>query len=148
MRTQNTSLTHVFDKNVKYGTTYQFTVQTDDPNAQKSPKYTVKTLPIPVPAGLTTFLNVNASTHEIAWNIPNKLPSYLQKKVNAQKIQYRYEFRHTFTLFENYSKCIIWILAFSTNFCPIKTDMSGNTIWPQASVFQKLAKSTIFGIFN
>ena len=107
MRTQNTSLTHVFDKNVKYGTAYQFTVQTDDPNAQKSPKYTVKTLPIPVPAGLTTFLNVNASTHEIAWNIPNKLPSYLQKKVNAQKIQYRYEFRHTFTLFENYSKCRI-----------------------------------------
>ena len=25
-----------------------------------------------------------------------------------------------------------WILAFSTNFCPIKTDLSGNTVWPQA----------------
>ena len=24
------------------------------------------------------------------------------------------------------------ILAFSTNFCPIKTDLSGNTVWPQA----------------
>ena len=33
------------------------------------------------------------------------------------------------TLFENYSKCCIWILAFSTNFCPIKSDLSGNTIW-------------------
>ena len=32
------------------------------------------------------------------------------------------------------------ILVFSTNFCPIKTDLSGNTIWPQASDFQKLAK--------
>ena len=31
------------------------------------------------------------------------------------------------------------ILAFSTNFCPIKSDLSGNTDWPQASDFQKLA---------
>ena len=42
------------------------------------------------------------------------------------------------TLFENFSKCRIWILAFSTNFCPIKSDLSGNTVWPQASDFQKL----------
>ena len=40
------------------------------------------------------------------------------------------------------------ILAFSTNFCPIKTDLSGNTVWPQTSDFQKLAKMTIFGIFD
>ena len=40
------------------------------------------------------------------------------------------------------------ILAFSTNFwCPIKADLSGNTVWPQASGFQKIAKLTIFGIF-
>ena len=32
-----------------------------------------------------------------------------------------------------------WILTFSTDFSPIKTDLSGNTIWPQASGFQKLA---------
>ena len=36
-------------------------------------------------------------------------------------------------------------LAFSTDFCPIITDLSGNTVWQQASVFQKLA---IFGIFS
>ena len=30
------------------------------------------------------------------------------------------------------------------NFCPIKTDMSGNTVWPQASGFQKLAKMDHF----
>ena len=41
-----------------------------------------------------------------------------------------------------------WILAFSTNFCPFKTDLSGNTVWPQALGFQKLAKLSIFGIFN
>ena len=44
------------------------------------------------------------------------------------------------------------ILAFSTNFCPIKTDLSGNTVWPQASGFQKLAKMrnflTIFFFFS
>ena len=42
----------------------------------------------------------------------------------------------------------ISILAFSTNFCPIKTDLSGNTVWPQASDFQKLAKLAIFGILK
>ena len=40
-----------------------------------------------------------------------------------------------------------WILAFSTNFCPIKTDLSGNTVWLQASGFQKLAKMNLFWHF-
>ena len=61
---------------------------------------------------------------------------------------FSYTYVECFTLFENYSKCRIWILAFSINFCPIKTDMSANTVWPQASGFQKLAKWTICGIFN
>ena len=52
------------------------------------------------------------------------------------------------TLFENYSKCRIWILAFSINFCPIKTDLSGNTVWRQASGFQKLAKMDDFWHFQ
>ena len=38
--------------------------------------------------------------------------------------------------------------AFSTNFCPVETDLAGNTVWPQALCFQKLAKMTIFGIFT
>ena len=41
----------------------------------------------------------------------------------------------------------IWILAFSTNLCPIETDMSGNTVWPQSSSFQKLAKIVHFWHF-
>ena len=49
------------------------------------------------------------------------------------------------TLFENYSKCLI--LAFSTNFCPNKIDLSGNTVWPQASGFQKIAKMDHFWHF-
>ena len=32
------------------------------------------------------------------------------------------------------------ILAFSINFCPIKSDLSDNTVWPQALWFQKFAK--------
>ena len=39
------------------------------------------------------------------------------------------------------------ILAFSANFCPIKNDLSGNTVWQQASGFQKVANLAIFGIF-
>ena len=42
----------------------------------------------------------------------------------------------------------VLILAFSTNFCFIKNDLSGSAVWPQASAFEKLAKLTIFGIFN
>ena len=40
------------------------------------------------------------------------------------------------------------ILAFSTIFCPIKTDLSGNTVGPQASVFQTLAKLDHFWHFQ
>ena len=39
------------------------------------------------------------------------------------------------------------ILAFSTDFWPIKTDLSGNSVCPQASVFQKLAKLDPFWHF-
>mgnify|MGYP006975717369 CR=1 FL=1 len=35
-----------------------------------------------------------------------------------------------------------------TNFSPIKIDLSGNTVWLQTSDFQKLAKLTIFDLFN
>ena len=40
------------------------------------------------------------------------------------------------------------ILAFSINFFSIKTDLSGNTIWPKASGFQNSPKLTVFGNFN
>ena len=35
-----------------------------------------------------------------------------------------------------------------TIFSPIKSDLSGNTVRPKKSGFQKVAKLTIFGIFN
>ena len=55
------------------------------------------------------------------------------------------------TLFENYSKCRIWIFQFwhfPPIFGPIKTEQSGNTVWPQALGFQKLAKIAHFGHFK
>ena len=70
-----------------------------------------------------------------------KLTLLRQRKISAVlKVRYN-------TLFENYSKRRIWILAFSANFCPIKTDLSGNTNWPQALGFQKLAKMDHFWHF-
>ena len=38
-------------------------------------------------------------------------------------------------------------LEFSTNFCSIKSDLSGNTVWPQASGFEKLVKMNHFWHF-
>ena len=40
-----------------------------------------------------------------------------------------------------------WILTFSTNFCPIRTDLSGNTVWPQASGFLKTRQIGQFSAF-
>ena len=40
----------------------------------------------------------------------------------------------------NMSHLNFWICAFPTNFCHIESDLSGNTVWPQASGFQKLVK--------
>ena len=44
------------------------------------------------------------------------------------------------TIFENplkMSQLNFSILAFSTNLCPIKIDLSGNTVCPQATIFPK-----------
>ena len=44
-----------------------------------------------------------------------------------------------FTLFKNHPKCLTWIFQFwhfPPIFCPIKIDLSGNTVWPQSSGFQ------------
>ena len=51
------------------------------------------------------------------------------------------------TLFRNCPKCLIWfssILAFPPIFRPFKTDLSGNTVWLQASSFRKLSKMDHF----
>ena len=56
-----------------------------------------------------------------------------------------YWWKADFTVFKNHSKCRIWIFVFSTKqYGPIKIDISGNTVWLQASGFQKLVKMDYF----
>ena len=56
-------------------------------------------------------------------------------------------FRHSVWKLLKMSHLNFLILAFATNFCPIKTDLSGNTVWPQASGFQKFTKRDHFWHF-
>ena len=39
-------------------------------------------------------------------------------------------------------------LGISINFCPIEIGLSGSTVWPQASIFQNIAKLNNFDIQN
>ena len=57
---------------------------------------------------------------------------------------------HNLTLFENHHNVAFEFFncGISRHFFPIKSELSGNTIWPQALAFQKLAKLTIFGMFD
>ena len=62
-----------------------------------------------------------------------------------------FEDKDLITMFENHPKMSdskFQILAFSTNFCPIKSYISGNTVWKVASDFQKLAKLSNFWHFQ
>ena len=66
----------------------------------------------------------------------------------------------SFTMFEkplkkSHSHCLkitvafkFWNFGFSTNFCPIKSDLSGNTVAvSKLHIFKNSSKWTIFGIF-
>ena len=60
-----------------------------------------------------------------------------------------HDFAFSNSQFSNTAQCLnsIQNVAFK-NCCSFKTDRSGNTIWPQASGFQKLAKLDHFGHFK
>ena len=61
--------------------------------------------------------------------------------IQSYRVQYQYcSYIHIVWKWLKMSHLNFWILAFSVNFCPIKNNLSGNTVWPQASGFQKLAK--------
>jgi len=61
-----------------------------------------------------------------------------------------YSWHHNHSVWKSYkmSHMIFLVLTFFNNFCRIKSDLSGNTVWTQASGYQKPAKLTTFGIFN
>ncbi len=88
-KTVKTELIHVFDDKIKYGTEYEFSVQTDVQNALASNLVSVKTMPLPQPEALVTFPDVESSSHHIKWNAPKSLPNYLQREKDANKLSYR-----------------------------------------------------------
>ena len=59
---------------------------------------------------------------------------YLQRDseilITVVSFKQLWELSKVCTVFENHPKCRIWILAFFTNFCPLKSNLSGNTVWP------------------
>ena len=71
----------------------------------------------------------------------DKIFNFLSYKLQPirNRLQY-FEDMHNVWKLLKMSHLNCWILAFSTNFCPIKSDLSGNTVWPQASGFQIVAK--------
>ena len=71
------------------------------------------------------------------------MPQAVVVLVSLQPLQRNKDQAHCLKITQNVALESV-ILAVSTNFCPIKTDPSGNT---QASVFQKLAKMDHFWHF-
>ena len=86
--------------------------------------------------GTTCFHLAFASLQDcLPWCAPNAGAAFYAQVFKCQVLS---RSSVMITVFENNSKCRIlnfWILAFSINFCPIKIDLSGNTVWPQASGF-------------
>ena len=82
------------------------------------------------------FLDSHSSVHPIIHSFV-----IIRHGLTYQKLSYRIEIQYHLsrqanicTLCENCSKMShlnFSILAFSTNFCPCKIDLSGNTVWPQ-----------------
>ena len=80
----------------------------------------------------------------------------IKKKLNGQRqlrfgfyisiLARKFKFSRAFTILQSVwkspklSHLSFSILTFSTNFCPIKIDQSGNAVWSIASDFQKLVK--------
>ena len=80
------------------------------------------------------------------WNRPELLPNAFSKTALHAEIRIQHQLR--FTLFENYSNVAFEFWHFPPILGPIKTDMSGNTVWPQALDFHKLAKNGQFLAFS
>ena len=98
---------------------------------------------------------INTNYGRIAMDLRRDSEDFLSSSIHQHPLKVRFSFRSIFGLHFSYlfilllihsawkspkmSHLSFWILAFSTNFWPIKTDLSGNPVWPQALGFQKLA---------
>ncbi len=89
-RQKNNTFRHVFDQGVHFGTTYRFSVKTDDPNSVQSVPVNITTIPIPVPESFNSHIDVTASSHVIMWTMPEKrLKGYLLDDFKKGLITYR-----------------------------------------------------------
>ena len=82
------SFTHVLNKNVKLGASYQFSVATDVDQSQWSKPVSVKTNPLPTPEAVSAFINLNGSAVEVHWGQPN-LTNYLSTQKTNEKVHYK-----------------------------------------------------------
>ena len=82
------SFTHVMDKNVKLGTSYEFKVATVVDQSQWTKPVTVKTNPLPTPEAVSAFINLNGSAIEVHWGQPN-LTNYLSTQKTNEKVHYK-----------------------------------------------------------
>ena len=107
---------------------------------------------------------INTNYGRIAMDLRRDSEDFLSSSIHQHPLKVRFSFRSIFGLHFSYlfilllihsvwkspkmSHLSFWILAFSTNFWPIKTDLSGNPVWPQALDFQKFVIFAILGIFD
>ena len=52
------------------------------------------------------------------------------KSLFKNRVREKWPIFKTSTLFENYSNCLIYFFGIFANFCPIKIDLSSNSVWP------------------
>ena len=89
---------------------------------------------------LTTFLTKIQLSYQLFYN-SLKCNAISSKEKHLERYNLgEFDIGHIVWKSPKMSHLNFWTLAFFANFCPIKTDLSGNTVWPQASGFQKLAK--------
>ena len=70
----------------------------------------------------------------------SKLPFRERLSDEAKKSCDFFYYSHSVWKSFKVSHLILLVFAISVNFCPIKIDLSGNTVWPQALGFQNLVK--------
>ena len=99
---------------------------------------------------LSVIRRCDADDSLFFFNLPRETNRLLASRLLLQSVVQQSEiFSGSAILFENYSKCRIWIFAFSTEFCPILKLTCLVTLFDRKlQVFKNLPKLTIFGIFN
>ena len=106
---------------------------------------------------------INTNYGRIAMDLRRDSEDFLSSSIHQHPLKVRFSFRSIFGFHFLYlfilllihsawkstkmSHLSFWILAFSTNFWPTKTDLSGTSVWPEALGFQKTRQNGPFYAF-